>query len=109
MTTDVISLDDTRFQREVLESAEPVLVDFTATWCPPCRAIAPMLDALAADYRGRLKVTSLDVDANPESAMRYGIRSVPALLLFKKGQVVQQLLGARPRAKLEQELLPHLG
>ncbi|ATB50519.1 thioredoxin [Corallococcus macrosporus] len=109
MTTDVIPLDDARFQREVLESPAPVLVDFTATWCPPCRALAPVLDAIAADYRGRLKVASLDVDANPESAMRYGIRSVPALLLFKQGQVVQQLLGARPRARLEQELRPHLG
>ncbi|QDE71324.1 thioredoxin [Myxococcus xanthus] len=109
MTTNVIPLDDAHFQREVLESSEPVLVDFTATWCPPCRALAPVLDAIAADFRGRLKVTSLDVDDNPESAMRYGVRSVPALLLFKEGKVVRQLLGAQPRAKLEQELRTHLG
>ncbi|QDF00147.1 thioredoxin [Myxococcus xanthus] len=109
MTTNVIPLDDAHFQREVLESSEPVLVDFTATWCPPCRALAPVLDAIAADFRGRLKVTSLDVDDNPESAMSYGVRSVPALLLFKEGKVVRQLLGAQPRAKLEQELRTHLG
>ncbi|GEL70243.1 thioredoxin [Myxococcus virescens] len=109
MTTNVISLDDAHFQREVLESSEPVLVDFTAAWCPPCRALAPVLDAIAADFRGRLKVTRLDVDDHPESAMRYGIRSVPALLLFKEGKVVRQLLGAQPRAKLEQELRTHLG
>ncbi|WNZ61265.1 thioredoxin [Myxococcus sp. MxC21-1] len=109
MTTNVISLDDAHFQREVLESSEPVLVDFTAAWCPPCRALAPVLDAIAADFRGRLKVTRLDVDDHPESAMRYGVRSVPALLLFKEGKVVRQLLGAQPRAKLEQELRTHLG
>lgn len=108
MSPNVTPVDDTRFQREVLESPKPVLVDFTATWCPPCRALAPVLDAIAADFQGRLKVTSLDVDANPESAQCYGIRSVPALLLFKEGKVVQQLLGARPRARLEQELREHL-
>ncbi|MCP3061376.1 thioredoxin [Myxococcus sp. K38C18041901] len=108
MATDVIELGDTRFHQEVLESKEPVLVDFTATWCPPCRAIAPTLAALATEYRGRLKVAKLDVDANQVTAQRYNIRSVPALLLFKDGQVVQQLLGAMPRAKLEQALLPHL-
>ncbi|MFY1825687.1 thioredoxin [Myxococcus fulvus] len=108
MATDVIELGDTRFHQEVLESKEPVLVDFTATWCPPCRALAPTLAALATEYRGRLKVAKLDVDANQETAQRYNIRSVPALLLFKEGQVVQQLLGAMPRAKLEQALLPHL-
>ncbi|MBZ4413649.1 thioredoxin [Myxococcus sp. XM-1-1-1] len=108
MATDVIELGDARFHQEVLESKEPVLVDFTATWCPPCRAIAPTVAALATEYRGRLKVAKLDVDANQETAQRYNIRSVPALLLFKDGQVVQQLLGAMPRAKLEQALLPHL-
>ncbi|MCK8501034.1 thioredoxin [Myxococcus sp. MISCRS1] len=108
MATDVIELGDARFHQEVLESKEPVLVDFTAAWCPPCRAIAPTVAALATEYRGRLKVAKLDVDANQETAQRYNIRSVPALLLFKDGQVVQQLLGAMPRAKLEQALLPHL-
>ncbi|GEN10180.1 thioredoxin [Myxococcus fulvus] len=108
MATDVIELGDARFHQEVLESKEPVLVDFTATWCPPCRAIAPTVAALATEYRGRMKVAKLDVDANQETAQRYNIRSVPALLLFKDGQVVQQLLGAMPRAKLEQALLPHL-
>ncbi|MBZ4400794.1 thioredoxin [Myxococcus sp. AS-1-15] len=108
MATDVIELGDARFHQEVLESKEPVLVDFTAAWCPPCRAIAPTVAALATEYRGRLKVAKLDVDANQETAQRYNIRSVPALLLFKDGQVVQQLLGAMPQAKLEQALLPHL-
>ncbi|WP_338867683.1 thioredoxin [Myxococcus stipitatus] len=108
MAKDVIELGDAQFQREVLEAQEPVLVDFTATWCPPCRAISPILDALASEYRGRLKVTKINVDDNQETAQRYGIRAMPSLLLFKEGKVVRQLVGARPRAQLEEELRAHL-
>ncbi|QSQ16945.1 thioredoxin [Myxococcus landrumensis] len=108
MAKDVIELGDAQFQHEVLEAQEPVLVDFTATWCPPCHAISPILDALASEYRGRLKVTKINVDDNQETAQRYGIRALPSLLLFKEGKVVQQLVGARPRARLEEELRAHL-
>ncbi|WP_342380614.1 thioredoxin [Myxococcus stipitatus] len=108
MAKDVIELGDAQFQHEVLEAQEPVLVDFTATWCPPCRAISPILETLASEYRGRLKVTQINVDDHQETAERYGIRALPSLLLFKEGKVVQQLVGARPRARLEEELRAHL-
>ncbi|MCY1083111.1 thioredoxin [Archangium lansingense] len=101
MTTDVIELKDPDFRREVLEAEEPVLVDFTAAWCAPCRAIKPSLEALASQYKGRVKVTRLDVDDNLVTAQEYGIRSMPTLLFFKQGKVVGQIVGAVPRAKLE--------
>ncbi|MCP3097437.1 thioredoxin [Myxococcus sp. K15C18031901] len=108
MAGEVIELSDAAFHHEVLESREPVLVDFTATWCPPCRFIAPIIEALAVEYRGRMKMTRLDVDAHPETASQYGIRAMPTLLIFKEGKVVRQLVGALPRAKLEQEVLAQL-
>lgn len=101
MTTDVIDLKDPDFRREVLEAEGPVLVDFTAEWCPPCRVITPALEALASEYKGRVKVTRLDVDDNLETARQYGVRSMPTLLFFKQGKVVGQIVGAVPRAKLE--------
>ncbi|NVJ27462.1 MULTISPECIES: thioredoxin [Myxococcus] len=108
MAAEVIELGDAEFDREVLEAKGPVLVDFTATWCPPCRFISPILDALSIEYRGRLKVTKIDVDAHQLTAQRYGIRALPCLLVFKEGKVVRQLVGAMPRARLEQELLAWL-
>ncbi|MCI0573264.1 MAG: thioredoxin [Myxococcaceae bacterium] len=101
MAGDVITIDDAGFRQEVLEAQEPVLVEFTARWCAPCRALAPTLDALATDYRSRLKVAMLDVDENQEAAERYGVRAMPTLLLFKQGRVVKQIVGAVPRARLE--------
>jgi len=100
MTTDIIDLKDPDFRREVLEAEEPVLVDFTAEWCAPCRAIKPALEALASEYKGRVKVARLDVDDNLMTAQEYGIRSMPTLLFFKQGKVVGQIVGAVPRAKL---------
>ncbi|MFP2927441.1 thioredoxin [Pyxidicoccus sp. 3LG] len=108
MAGDVIEVRDAEFGREVLESREPVLVDFTAAWCPPCRAIAPVIDALATEYKGRMKVTKIDVDANQATAQQYGIRAMPTFLIFKEGRVVKQLVGAMPRKKLEEELRQHL-
>lgn len=108
MAGDVIQVGDTDFQREVLEAKEPVLVDFTATWCPPCRFIAPIVDALATEYKGRMKVAKLDVDLHQTSAQEYGVRSLPTLLLFKEGKVVKQLVGAAPRAKIEETLRPFI-
>jgi thioredoxin 1 len=101
MTTNVIDLKDPDFRREVLEAEGPVLVDFTAEWCAPCRVITPALEALASEYEGRVKVTRLNVDDNLETAQQYGIRSMPTLLFFKQGKVVGQIVGAVPRAKLE--------
>ncbi|RKH60783.1 thioredoxin [Corallococcus aberystwythensis] len=102
MAGDVIELGDAEFQREVLESQEPVLVDFTATWCPPCRVIAPVIDSLAAEYKGRMKMAKLNVDDHPVTPEQYGVRAMPTLLFFKGGKVVKQVVGAVPRAKLEE-------
>jgi thioredoxin 1 len=90
------------FDDQVIRSAEPVLIDFTAAWCAPCRAIAPSVDAVAEAYVGRLRVGKLDVDASPQIAERYGVRSMPTLLLFKGGQVIGQLVGAVPKRKIEE-------
>ncbi|MCP3143457.1 thioredoxin [Pyxidicoccus xibeiensis] len=108
MAGDVITVGDAEFGREVLESKEPVLVDFTAAWCAPCRAISPVVDALATEYRGRMKVAKVDVDVNQATAQQYGIRAMPTFLIFKEGRVVKQLVGAMPRKKLEEELRQHL-
>ncbi len=97
----VKTLTDASFEAEVLKSSEPVLVDFWATWCGPCRAVAPVVEALAKDYAGKVKVGKMDVDSNPQIATKYGVMSIPTLLMFKDGKVVQQIVGAVPRPKLE--------
>lgn len=84
-----------------LDSDVPVLIDFTAVWCPPCKAIAPHVDAVARKYEGRAVVGKLDVDGNPEASARYDVRSLPTLLVFRHGRVVGQLVGAVPRARIE--------
>lgn len=96
----VIPVNDINFDTEVLKSSVPVLVDFSATWCGPCRAIAPLVDQLAGEYDGRVKVTTLDIDESPATAQKYGIRGVPTLLMIKDGQVVAQQVGAAPKAKI---------
>ncbi|MGC4001022.1 MAG: thioredoxin [Anaeromyxobacter sp.] len=102
MDDQVIEVGAAEFQREVLEADRPVLVDFTAAWCAPCRALAPELEALAARHAGRLRVAQVDVDRHQVIADQYGIRSMPTLLLFRGGRVVKQLVGRVPRAKLEE-------
>lgn len=97
----VLNIGDGDFQKEVLESDQPVLVDFWATWCAPCRAIAPAVDELATQYKGRVKVAKINIDDNQDTPQRYGIRSIPTLLVFKGGQVVEQIVGAVPKARLE--------
>jgi len=104
----VKELTDANFEAEVLKSDVPTLVDFWAVWCGPCKQIAPMVDALANDYKGRLKVAKLDVDHNQIVAQQYSVKSIPTLLIFKGGKVVGQLIGAMPRSKLEAELQKHL-
>jgi len=101
---DVLTLTDGNFKSEVLDSATPVLVDFWAVWCGPCKAIAPAVEELAGDYKGRAKVGKLDVDHNPQTAAQYGIRSIPTLLVFKGGKVVGQIVGAVKKSKLQEAL-----
>ena len=102
------AVDDTNFQNEVLNSSVPVLVDFWAVWCGPCKMIAPIVEEVASEYNGKLKVTQMDVDANPRTAMQYGIRSIPTLMVFKGGQVVEQIVGAVPKRHLVDKVVPHL-
>ena len=104
MSKDTITVLDATFKSEVLDSATPVLVDFWATWCAPCRAIAPSLEELATQYKGQVKIVKLDVDENNLTAEQFGIRSIPTLLMFKGGKVVEQLVGAAPKAKLEESI-----
>jgi thioredoxin 1 len=103
MTGDkVISVNDLSFDNEVLQSGVPVLVDFSATWCQPCRAIAPFVNQLAGEYEGRVKVTTVDIDESPATAQKFRIRGVPTLLMIKDGKVVGQQVGAVPKVKIQQ-------
>lgn len=104
-----MEITDANFEQEVLKSDKPVLVDFWAVWCGPCKMIAPVVEELAREYDGKLKVAKMDVDNNPEVAMRFGIRSIPTLMVFKNGQVVDQIIGAVPKRQVVEKLLPHLG
>ena len=104
MSKDTVTVMDSSFKSEVIESQVPVLVDFWATWCGPCRAIAPALEALATQYKGQVKVAKVDVDENNALAEQYGIQSIPTLLMFKGGKVVEQLVGAATKAKLEETI-----
>jgi thioredoxin 1 len=98
---DVKTFTDDNFQSEVLGSPEPVLVDFWAAWCGPCRAIAPLVEQLATEYKGKLKVGKMDIDAHQNVPQKYGVMSIPTLLLFKNGQVADQIIGAVPKSKLD--------
>jgi thioredoxin 1 len=93
---------DGNFDAEVLKSSTPVLIDFWAQWCAPCRAIAPIVQALAKEYAGKLKVGKVDIDANPQTPTTYDVRSIPTLLVFKNGKVVGQIVGACGRPKIEE-------
>jgi thioredoxin 1 len=99
-----VTLTDANFQAEVLDSDKPVLVDFWATWCGPCRIIAPVIEELAAEFEGKAVIGKVDVDHNPQVAMNFGIRSIPTLLFFKNGQVVDQLVGTAPKRVLAERL-----
>lgn len=105
----LIEITDTNFDEQALRSPLPVLVDFTAAWCGPCKVIAPHVDAIADAYAGRLRVGKCDVDANPELTARLDVRSMPTLMVFKNGQVVGQMIGAAPRARLEALVAKALG
>ena len=96
----VLHVTDASFDQEVMKSATPVLVDFWAPWCGPCKAIAPILDQLAGEYAGRLKVVKVNVDDNPQVPSRFGVRGIPNLLIVKGGEVKEQIIGAVPKAQL---------
>ena len=100
MSQDIISLSDATFEQEVLKSAVPVLVDYWAEWCGPCKMIAPLLDEVAVEYKGRLKVAKLNIDENPATPPRYGIRGIPTLMLFKDGEVAATKVGALSKSQL---------
>ena len=103
-----VAVTEESFAKEVLESTVPVLVDFWAAWCGPCRAIAPIVEQIAAESSGRLKVVKLDVDDNGEISIRYGVMNIPTLLLFKGGNVVERWIGVQPKAALLSRIQPHL-
>ncbi|MCS6917942.1 MAG: thioredoxin [Chitinophagales bacterium] len=103
-----LELTDSNFQSLVLESDKPVLVDFWAEWCGPCRLIGPIVEELAQEYEGKAVVGKLNVDENPEVSVQYGIMSIPTLLFFKNGKVVDKQVGVVPKAVLENKLKQHL-
>jgi len=99
-----VTLTDQSFEGEVLNSSQPVLVDFWATWCGPCRAIAPIIEELAGQYEGKVKIAKIDVDENQGTAGKYNVRSIPTLLFFQNGKVVDQIVGSAPKSALEGRL-----
>jgi len=99
-----ITFTDGNFVAEVLQSDKPVLVDFWAVWCGPCKTIAPIVEELAGEFEGKAKVGKLDVDNNQESAIKYGVRSIPTVLIFKGGKVVDTIIGAVPKVQLKHKL-----
>jgi thioredoxin 1 len=98
----VAPVSDKSFQTDVLDSKEPVLVDFWAEWCGPCRAVGPVLEEVAGELKGKLKIVKLNVDENPETAAKYGIQSIPTLMIFKNGELASRQIGASPKAKIVQ-------
>jgi len=109
MGASTVEITDANFESEVLKSDKPVLVDFWAAWCGPCRALAPTVDAVAEQYQGRVKVGKLDVDANGATSSQFNVRGIPTLLLFKGGQVKEQIVGAVGKDVITRALEKHLG
>ena len=105
---DIHAISDDTFESEVLQSTTPVLIDFWAPWCAPCRAIAPVVDELAREYAGKLKVVKMNVDDNPRTPQRYGVRGIPNLLLFQGSQVKEQIVGAVDKSVITKALDKHL-
>ncbi len=100
----VTEFTDSNFQKEVVESTDPVLVDFWAPWCGPCRMIAPVVEELASEYSGSVKVGKVNIDDSPSAAQNYGVSSIPTLMIFKGGDVVERFVGVQPKARLQKAL-----
>ena len=104
MGANVVEFTDGNFQSEVIDSSQAVLVDFWAPWCGPCRQIAPMIDELAAENQGGVKIGKVNIDDNPGAAQQYGVSSIPTLMIFKDGEVVQRFVGVQPKTRLQEAL-----
>ena len=100
----LVTITDDNFEEEVIKSDKPVLIDFWATWCGPCRMIAPIVEEMAKEYDGKVKIGKLDVDSNQQSSIKYGVRSIPTLLLFNNGEIKETIIGAVPKAQIVQKL-----
>jgi len=107
-TSTILEVTDANFDKEVLQSETPVMVDFWAAWCGPCRALAPVVDELATSYDGKLKVTKMDVDQNAATPNRYNVRGIPTLLIFKGGKLQEQIVGYVPKEAIEKAIQKHL-
>ena len=104
----LVEVTDDSFKQEIVEHQGVALVDLWAVWCGPCQMIAPIVEQLAEEYQGRLKVAKMDVDTNQQTAMQFGVQSIPTLLLFKDGEVVEKIVGAQPKANVVAKIEPHL-
>jgi thioredoxin 1 len=108
-STAILQVTDANFDQEVLKSDQPVLIDFWAVWCGPCRALAPVVEEVAQSYSGKVKVAKMNVDENPGTPGRYGIRGIPTLLIFKGGEVKEQIVGYVPKETIEKAINKHVG
>jgi thioredoxin 1 len=108
MSETISTLTDSTFDEHVGAAATPILIDFWAEWCGPCKMVAPVLDEISTEQAGRLEIAKLNVDDNPNIAMRYGVQSIPTLLVFKDGELVDRIVGAMPKGRLMEKLASHL-
>ena len=108
MSDKTFEVTEANFQKEVLESTEPELIDFWAEWCTPCKMIGPLVEQIADEYKGKVRVGKLDADANPDVLMRYNVMGIPTLMLFKGGEAVERITGYQPKDKITSKLVPHI-